>query len=239
MDGLLAVLGSIALLDSTSMLPLAIPILIALLAGPRPYTASAAYLLGIFAIYFPSGVTLALGLDAILDRVRPVLDEVMANPTTLHILLQIAIGAAMLAFAWKLADTRESRGDRGAGSGMAPGAAFAVGAGSMIVGMPGAFPYFAAIDQILRADLSSVGTAATLLYYNAIVLAPLAAVPILRALAGERAEGLFRRIAPIVDRWGRRMVIAVLLAIGLIGVADGIGWLLGHPLLPVPDAPGA
>jgi cytochrome c biogenesis protein CcdA len=231
---LLTVLGSIALLDSTSMLPLAIPILIAFLAGPRPYLACIAFLAGVFAVYFPGGVILALGLDAIVDRLQPALDRYLTDPSLAHILLQIGIGAVMVAFAWKLADTREARGDRGAGEGMAPGAAFALGAGSMLVGLPGAVPYFAAIDQILRADLASPGTAGLLLYYNLVFLAPLAAIPLLRALAGDRGDGFLRRLAPRVERWGRRLVIGVLLVIGLVGVCDGIGLLLGHPLLPLP-----
>ncbi len=239
MGSLLAVLGSIALLDSTSMLPLAIPVLIALLAGPRPYLASAAYLGGILAVYLPAGVALALGIDAILDRVQPEIERFLTQPTTLHALLQVAVGAAMVAFAWKLAGARESRGEAGADEGLSPGGAFALGAGSTALGMPGAFPYVAAIDRLLLADPSASGAALALLYYNAVFLAPLAAIPLARALAGERADRVLRRLAPLVDRWGRRLVIAVLLAIGLVGVADGVGLLLGHPLLPIVEPSSA
>jgi cytochrome c biogenesis protein CcdA len=235
MQTLFLVLASISLLDSTSMLPLAIPILIALLAGPRPYLASAAFLLGIFAVYFPAGVALTLGVEALLERVQPTLMEIAKNPSILHIALQIAIGGVMLGFGWKLASVRESHGDRGAGSGLSPAAAFGLGAGSMVVGLPGAFPYFAAVDQILRADRSAPASVLALLWYNGIFLVPLAAVPLLRILGGARADAFFARVAPWMDAWGRRVVIAVLVLLGAVGVADGVGWLFGHPLLPVPE----
>jgi cytochrome c biogenesis protein CcdA len=107
----------------------------------------------------------------------------------------------------------------------------------MLVGMPGAFPYFAAVDQIVRADPSPTGAVLLLLYYNAVFLLPLAALPILRVTLGARADRFFGRLAPVVERWGHRMVVAVLVGIGVVGVADGVGWLLGHPLLPVPPPP--
>lgn len=237
MASLLAVLGSIGLLDSTSMLPLAIPILLAFLAGPRPYGTCIAFLIGIFAVYFPSGILLTLGLEAILEPVQGAVDEWMRNPGTAALLIQIAVGVVMIGFGWKLAYARDTRGDRGAGEGLSPGAAFGLGAGSMVLGMPGAFPYFAAVDQIVRSDPSVTGAAGLLLYYNAVFLLPLAALPVLRATLGARADRFFARLAPVVERWGHRMVVAVLVGIGVVGVADGVGWLLGHPLLPVPPPP--
>jgi cytochrome c biogenesis protein CcdA len=237
MASLLAVLGSIGLLDSTSMFPLAIPILLAFLAGPRPYGTCIAFLVGIFAVYFPSGILLTLGLEALLEPLQGAVEEWMRNPGTAALLIQIAVGVVMVAFGWKLAYARDTRGDRGAGEGLSPGAAFGLGAGSMLVGMPGAFPYFAAVDQIVRSDPSVMGASAQLLYYNAVFLLPLAALPILRATLGARADGFFARLAPLVERWGHRMVVAVLVGVGIVGVADGVGWLLGRPLLPVPQQP--
>lgn len=236
MTSLLAVLGSIALLDSTSMFPLAIPVLLAFLAGPRPYATCIAFLVGIFAVYLPSGILLTLGLEAILEPVQGAVDAWMRNPGTAALLIQIAVGVVMIGFGWKLAYARDTRGDRGAGEGLSPGAAFGLGAGSMVVGMPGAFPYFAAVDRIVRSDPSVLGASALLLYYNAVFLLPLAALPILRATLGARADRFFARLAPVVERWGHRMIVAVLVGIGIVGVADGIGWLLGSPLLPVPPA---
>jgi hypothetical protein len=76
-----------------------------------------------------------------------------------------------------------------------------------------------------------------LLYYNAVFLLPLAALPIVRATLGARADRFFARLAPVVERWGHRLVVAVLVGIGLVGVADGVGWFLGVPLLPIPPPP--
>ena len=103
--------------------------------------------------------------------------------------------------------------------------------------MPGAFPYFAAVDQILRFDVDIGFAFVALLYYNAVFLLPLAALLVLRALLGARADRLFAWLAPALARWGHRLIVVVLLAIGLVAVADAIGWFLGYPLLPLPPPP--
>lgn len=88
------------------------------------------------------------------------------------------------------------------------GGAFALGASSTVIGLPGAFPYFAAIDQILRADASTAGAVALLLFYNGVFLLPLLAIPLLRAAFGRRADAFSARFAPQMERWGHRLVVS-------------------------------
>ncbi|MBW1687344.1 MAG: GAP family protein [Deltaproteobacteria bacterium] len=239
MTELLLVLVPIALVDSTSMLPIGVPVMLAMLAAPRGPTACVAFLLGIFAVYLPCGIAIALGLGAVFERLGAWLAEAWARtPGTSDLALQIAIGGALLAFGWKLAGTRQKRGERAAErSGLAPPQAFTLGAGLMIVGMPGALPYFAAVDQILRADVSATGAVLAVLWYNAVFLLPLILVPVLRLVLGARSQPFFDAVSRFSEVWGRRLIAAVLLLLGGLLVADGLGWFLGRPLFPLPPPP--
>ncbi len=68
---LLFVLAPIALLDSTSIIPLTVVPLAVLLAGERPFAGAVSFLFGIFIAYTGAGVLLLLGLDFVLDSISP------------------------------------------------------------------------------------------------------------------------------------------------------------------------
>ena len=94
-------------------------------------------------------------------------------------------------------------------------------------------PYFAAIDQILRADVSTTGALLALLYYNIVFILPHAVLIIVRLVAPAQSERIFKTVGDFTERWGRRLIIAVLLIVGLVLIADAISWWFGSPLLPV------
>ena len=72
---LLLLLAPIALVDSTSIVPIAIVPMIAMMAGTRPFGTTTALICGIFATYLACGVALALGLAAIFDELlEPIAD---------------------------------------------------------------------------------------------------------------------------------------------------------------------
>ena len=64
----------------------------------------------------------------------------------------------MLIFGYRLTATRRKERSRKAEESTSPGGAFALGFFLIATGMPGALPYFAAIDQMLRADLPQAST---------------------------------------------------------------------------------
>ena len=230
---LLLVLTPIGLLDSTSIVPLCLVFLIALLAGPRPLLASSLHLAGVFAVYFGCGLLLLFGLQAAFDEINAYAVRLWNDPNTEELILQIVLGLVACAFALRLAKPRKTQPDRTAAAGMTPVQAFVAGAGLTIVGMPGAVPYFAAIDLILRADGTLPQQVSALFFYNLVFVAPLAAIVALRLSLGQRSVGVLNRVKGFFDRWGRRVMIAAFLVIGIVLVADGVGWFLGHPLLPI------
>ena len=236
MFNLLLVLTPISLIDSTSVIPFAVVVLAVLLGGPRPYAGAAAFLLGMFLSYLAAGILIVLGLGAAINAASGFLAFWWRNPDDLDYAAGIVAGVLLVLLGYRLASARRTKGAgdaRAARAGMTPLQAFLFGAGSTIAGLWGALPYFAAIDQILKADVSAIYAVAALLYYNVIFALPLASLVLLRAVVGERASGLFDTVNRLFSVWGRRVLIAALVALGLIMVADGIGWFLGRPLIPV------
>jgi len=44
---------------------------------------------------------------------------------------------------------------------------------------------------------------------------------------------IFDFIKDLIAKWGRRVIVTLLVILGLAMVLDGIGWFLGMPLIPV------
>lgn len=234
MTTLLLILTPISVLDSMSVVPLCIVPLAILLGGRQPLAGSLMFIAGIVVTYLPFGLLLLFGLDTAFDALGQMLvDYWYKEPDTLDLILQIVIGLVMLAFGYRMASARESHGERGATADMAPGQAFVLAAMLNVTGMWGALPYFAAIDQILRADLSAVSMVFVLVYYNLVFCLPLLAFIALRYALGKRADRLFQAATRFFTRWGRRLITVILLVLGLVLIVDGIGWFLGSPLIPV------
>lgn len=83
MSTLLIVLSGISLLDSTSIISVCIVPLAEILGGPRPIAAGVGFLAGIFLTTLAAGVTVILGLDALLDAIGPVVSRLWTIPRRL------------------------------------------------------------------------------------------------------------------------------------------------------------
>jgi len=233
MTQLILVLTPIALLDSVSITPLGSIPLLAVLGSRRPVGNSVAFISGLIIPYLFFGLLLVFGLDGLFDALNVWLDKWIRNPNTLDILLQIILGMVMLLFGFKLGATRETQNDRGAGNDIEPSQAFSVGFVLTFVGMPGALPYFAAVDQVLRADLSVVPTLVAMVYYNIICSVPLVLIMLTRLALGERSDAFFGRLSDWLGRWSHRLIVVTMVLLGAVMVIDGSAWMLGHPLIVI------
>lgn len=232
MPDILAILAPIALLDGLSIVPVGILPMAVFLASQRPYRTGLTFLWGIVLPYFGFGVLIAVGLGWVMTAAGNWFDRFYTDPTNVELVAQIVIGAAALAFGIRmLRGTGSSR--QAAVPEASPGDAFALGAGTSVIGLPGALPYFAAIDQILRADLSSGSSVAALLCYNAILVAPLLLMIVLHAAIGPGSRALFERLGELALNWGPRAFAVLLVALGAVLVIDGTSFLFWNaPLLP-------
>ncbi|MCP4328388.1 MAG: hypothetical protein GY791_08130 [Alphaproteobacteria bacterium] len=230
---LLTILTPIGLLDSTSMVPLCIVILMVLLAGPSPVFRSSALILGIFVVSFACGVLILLGLQSALDEIHTYLERLWKDPETEEVLIQIVLGAVLCAFGLRMTTGSKKRADKTVASGMTAFQALLAGGGLAIVGLPGAVPYFAAIDLTLREDLALAQQLFVLGYYNIVFVSPLIVIVVLGSALGERSQGALDGVKRFFDRWGQKVIAVLLVTLGAILIVDGFGWLFGHPLIPV------
>jgi cytochrome c biogenesis protein CcdA len=233
MISLLAVLAAIAIIDSTSMLPVGIVAMVVLLSGNRPYLNSAAFIAGTFIPYYAFSLLALFGLSTVIDQINETVERMWKHPDTLDIILGIAIGVVLLVFGYHLSRARAKEQDSNAMASITPARVFIIAAGIMIVGLPGAVPMFAAIDQILRVDLDALSMALAMLFYSVVFVLPLIGIVLIRVILRERSDELFETISRFFEKWGRRVIVTLLVVLGLVLVVDGIGWFLGMPLIPV------
>jgi hypothetical protein len=101
-------------------------------------------------------------------------------------------------------------------------------------------PFFAAADQIFRADPPPLVTVALVAVYVAVFLLPLALIVLLRVLLGARGDAVMAAIKAFFDTWGRRVILVLMLVLGLLLTVDAVLYFLrGAPLAPIgwPVAP--
>lgn len=232
---LLLTLTPISLLDSMSAVPIAVIPLAIILNGRQPLLGSIGFISGGFVSYFLFGILLLMGVDTFIDKYAEMfISYVKSEPNFVELVIQIILGFVMIYFASQFSKkvpqgsstrTREYQTD------ITPLQAFTISATINIIGMWGALPYFAAIAQILKANLDTVPMISSLVYYNAIFALPLIGFIILRAVLGDRAQGALDKITRFFTHWGKQIIIISLYILGPLLIADGIGWFTGYPIL--------
>ena len=190
--------------------------------SPRPVLLSTSMLLGHTVAYFSAGVALALFMEKITDY--------LANPHTIDFVIQLLIALALLWLAFRTRKDKGKRPDEQPPSFTVP-SAFAFGAVINIIGIPFAVPYFAAIDQILKAELSVTQTVLLLLSYNLAYAIPFAIVPVLSLVMGKRAKPVLKRINALFDKVGGFLMPLLLGLLGLALLVDAMVYFTrGVPL---------
>jgi cytochrome c biogenesis protein CcdA len=137
--------------------------------------------------------------------------------TTTHA-IELGLGGAALLLALALWLRRSAVERRFSGGGArAPRArsSFFLGAAIMVVELPTALPYFAVITAIVSSGRRVSEQVGLLVLFNLAFVAPLLAILVFRALAGERGS---RRLDALHDRIDRYVAIVVPAAISVIGL---------------------
>lgn len=173
----------------------------------RPVANSTGLLLGHTAAYFIVGILLALGLEQLEYR--------LANPKPVDFVLELLIGLLLL---WVALRSRKDTGREPDVENLTFVSALLLGAVVNFAGIPFAVPYFAALSQILKADIAASEALIVLLGYNIAYALPFASVPLLTLLLGDRSRSLLESINARLNRASRVLVpvMLVLLAAALI-----------------------
>ena len=93
------------------------------------------------------------------------------------------------------------------------------------------FTYYT--DQIMKADVSFAEGLVALAYYNIVFISLATALVVTRAVMGQRADVVFETVNRLFEVWGKRVLVSLMIVLGSVMLADGVGWLFGHPVIPV------
>ncbi|MBT8442585.1 MAG: GAP family protein [Gammaproteobacteria bacterium] len=188
----------------------------------RPLLNSFSLLLGHTTAYFVAGVVLAIWLESLTER--------LANPEPYDFGVSLILGVVLLWFALR---SREDTGKRPDDKEppLTPVASFFFGAVVNFIGIPFALPYFAALNEIMKADLSAAQGYAVLMAYNVAYALPFLVVPILRLTMGEGSRDLLDRLNSKLDRVSGVLMPFLLAALGVALVANATSFFVrGEPL---------
>lgn len=203
-----------------------IPILIADLVNPvlfaflvyaagtnRPVVNSCAVLLGHTLAYYVAGVVIAIGIEQISDH--------LSNPQQIDYIIGFVIGVILLwvgYLSWKTEKTEQVEESRT----MTPLSAIGLGMIVNFMGLPFALPYFAALDQILKADLSVMTSLGVLAGYNVLYALPFALVPVLTATSGQKSQVILRKINEWLVGISHFVLPILLVLVGLALIVDSM-----------------
>jgi len=92
--------------------------------------------------------------------------------------------------------------------------------------VPFALPYFAAVDQILKAELSVESSVIMLAIYNAAYALPFLLVLVLIALVGDSIKPVLEKINNVMASVVDKIMPVLLFILGVALVADAIKFLV-------------
>ena len=213
MSDLFAVLAPILLVDMLN--PVLFAMMVFAAGSGRPVGNSSAILAGHTVAYFVAGVTIAHGMEQISDR--------LANPQRIDFAISGIVGAGLLLM---VLPTKNDGAPAAAEPEweFTPLNCFGLGAIVNFVGIPFALPYFAVVDQLLKADLSMTGSLVVLAIYNLGYALPFIIVPAMVAVSGEGAKPLLEKINGYIGKASDLLMPWMFGALGLVLVADSVAY---------------
>ena len=179
----------------------------------RPMLNSLALLAGHTAAYFTAGIVVALGLERIAHY--------LANPGTIDYVIGLVVGILLIWVAIPKSKKALQKKPEETGE-LTPLSAFGIGAVVNFIGIPFALPYFAAIDQILKANLPVTESVILLIGYNIAYAVPFLMVPALVAMLGAASQPILERINGWLDKASAVLMPILLGLVGLALVADAL-----------------
>lgn len=180
----------------------------------RPLSNSISALLGHTAAYLSFGIILALSFN--------IIKAGLANPKPVDYIISLIVGILLLWVAWRSRSKTADKKDKPQVEELTPLKSFTIGAIINIIGLPFALPYFAALDQILKAELTVTSSVIVLVGYNLLYALPFLVVPVLVMMMGENSRPVLARINEKVDRVSTYLMPLLLGFVGMALVLDAL-----------------
>jgi cytochrome c biogenesis protein CcdA len=219
MEHLLAVVIGIGLVDSAN--PVTIAPAFYLAAGPGGAKSLAGFISGVFLTNLAAGLVIALGPGEFLMSFVP-----HPGPHAKH-LVELSVGCALLLLAAGLWFQRHRVAHHvRSGGEQLDRSSFVVGAGLVLVELPTAIPYFAAIAAVIGSGKHWTSQVLLLTVFNLCFVLPLLAILVFRVLAGARASAWLTRARGSVDDFLAKLAPILVLLVALALIALGLYGLL-------------
>jgi len=202
--------------------PVLFALLVVAVGTSKPFANSTALLVGHTLAYFFSGVIIALGLDQITDRLE--------NPHRVDFVIELVLGLLLL---WAASSSRDGKASEQKNPERELTPVYCLGYGAMVnfIGVPFALPYFAAVDQLLKANLPLESSVLVLAVYNIVYALPFVLVPIMVALMGEASKPILEKVNNLLVNLVDRAMPVLLLLLGAVLTVDALVVLItGEPL---------
>lgn len=228
----LAALAGLALIDSTSIGTLVLPVvmLVAPRVDPRRY---AVYLLTVGGFYAVVGIALVLGANAAASVMRE------AGDLTWLRWVQLLVGLALFVFGvvgdkildWLRPEAEdgprrsETWGARLIGADASYATVVTVGLAAALVEVASMLPFLAAVGIITAADLSASTSAGVVLGYSAVMMLPAVLLLGLRLALAGRIEGPLTRFSATLSKLTEGAIYWVCAIVGFFVAGDAVGAL--------------
>ena len=183
----------------------------------RARLALTSFTAGVFLVYFAGGLLALLGGRELITSLAPHLGERVKREVEVGGgLVLLAVATSVWLMRARVADYAVKPREARAGSSLALGAAI------MVVELPTAFPYFAAIAAVSASRVNVAAQAGLIGLYNLLFVAPLLGILATRSLAGERGERVLQSGRDWVERKAPAVLAGTLATIGLACVVFGV-----------------
>jgi threonine/homoserine/homoserine lactone efflux protein len=196
------------------------------LGSRRPIINALLILFGWFIVYFISGIILAVGLEAI--------TEFLQNPRPIDFYIETVVAFLLIWLGIRLVrsgDNKRQKKEFDDAATLKPGGAFLIGATINLIGLPFAIPYFAALDQILKADLEWIPSLVALFIYNLLYLLPFTLILLIRIMFRAQSDVIFPKLNQWMDKLSAvLMPLLVFLIAGALLVDAFLFFTTGTPL---------
>lgn len=109
---------------------------------------------------------------------------------------------------------------------LSPIVCFGYGAIINFLGVPFAVPYLAAIDQVLKANLTAGDSLQVLAAYNVAYALPFLLVPLLVLIMGDASKPILQRVNQVLINVTDKLMPLLLLLLGSVLIVDAIKYLV-------------
>ncbi len=228
MDLLLLALIPLALVDSTSVGTLLVPVWFLLVPGPVRARRLLTFLGTIAVFYLLVGLVLLAGAEALRDRAAGLADSPVLA------VLQLVLGATLLVLGFVIGRRRDGDDRRpgrvlrwrdramGAGEGGGTGVLVGLAVGAGLLEVATMLPYLGAVGLLGAADLTAVQRSGVLVGYCLVMVLPALGLLALRLLAARRVEPWLARVGSWLERSGAGTTAWVVGIVGFLLARDAV-----------------